>query len=641
MNRLFLLVLCFFISLETFSQEITVRFIGQLNDANYCRLDSVSVTNITRNWTETVEYPDTIIVLGSTVSSNQNVPVFQELRQNTPNPFDCETRVELSVSQREDVRMQLLDAYGKQYAEYKGSLDAGVHIFDISTVSPQTYVLNAIVNSRSYSIRMINVGSGCSSSIKYAGIAEGITAKLISNNEFLLGDNMRYVGYANIDGMTLTSEFVEQQQVVNQYITLPFTYYSCPMVETLSATDIATASATLRGNITNAGGLPITSRGFYYGTSADDISQVITVDVGIGEYAANLTGLSPTTMYFYYAFASNDMGISTGEIMSYTTNEISVPTLQTLEVSDVSADSATLNAIITDDGGTEIIARGFYWGTSVDNLTNNVVCDESENTFSANITGLTLLTTYYYCAYATNSTGTSVGEVLSFVACNCGGNNIVIDYDENIYETVLIGEQCWMKENLRTTHYADGTFIPLKTTTSSSNTAYRYLPDENENNVSIYGYLYNRPAAMHGESGSSANPSNVQGICPNGWHLPSDAEWTQLTDYLSSHSEYQCDDVTTKIAKSLASTTGWRSSTTTCAVGNIPENNNLTDFSVYPAGDYNGSYNDFGRSAYFWSATGLHDGASGYYRHLVFNNSNVSRYSYDNFFGISVRCIRD
>ena len=203
---------------------ITVRFIGQLNDANYCRLDSVSVTNITRNWTETVEYPDTIIVLGSTVSSNQNVPVFQELRQNTPNPFDCETRVELSVSQREDVRMQLLDAYGKQYAEYKGSLDAGVHIFDISTVSPQTYVLNAIVNSRSYSIRMINVGNGCSSSIKYAGIAEGITAKLISNNEFLLGDNMRYVGYANIDGMTLTSEFVEQQQVVNQYITLPFTY---------------------------------------------------------------------------------------------------------------------------------------------------------------------------------------------------------------------------------------------------------------------------------------------------------------------------------------------------------------------------------------------------------------------------------
>ncbi|MBQ1605723.1 MAG: fibrobacter succinogenes major paralogous domain-containing protein, partial [Bacteroidales bacterium] len=215
------------------------------------------------------------------------------------------------------------------------------------------------------------------------------------------------------------------------------------------------------------------------------------------------------------------------------------------------------------------------------------------------------------------------------------------DYDENIYETVLIGEQCWMKENLRTTHYADGTFIPLKTTTISSNTAYRYLPDENENNVSIYGYLYNRPAAMHGESGSSANPSNVQGICPNGWHLPSDAEWTQLTDYLSSHSEYQCDDVTTKIAKSLASTTGWRSSTTTCAVGNIPENNNSTGFSVYPAGDYNGSYNDFGRSAYFWSATGLYDGAAGYYRNLVYSNSNVNRHIYDNFFGVSVRCIRD
>ena len=109
-----------------FSQEITVRFIGQLNGTDYCRLDSVAVTNITRDWSETLEYPDTIIVLGGTVGANLNIAAVQGLGQNIPNPFDCETRVELSVSQREDVRMQLLDVAGKVYAEYNGSLDAGM-----------------------------------------------------------------------------------------------------------------------------------------------------------------------------------------------------------------------------------------------------------------------------------------------------------------------------------------------------------------------------------------------------------------------------------------------------------------------------------------------------------------------------------
>ena len=83
-----------FLCLGTFSQEITVSFAGLFNGTDY-RLDSVVVTNLTRNWTETVEYPDTIIVLGSTVGANLNIAVEQGLRQNVPNPFDCTTRTEL------------------------------------------------------------------------------------------------------------------------------------------------------------------------------------------------------------------------------------------------------------------------------------------------------------------------------------------------------------------------------------------------------------------------------------------------------------------------------------------------------------------------------------------------------------------
>ena len=84
-----------------------------------------------------------------------------------------------------------------------------------------------------------------------------------------------------------------------------------------------------------------------------------------------------------------------------------------------------------------------------------------------------------------------------------------------------------------------------------------------------YGLLYNWKAVTRNSSSSSSNPSNVQGICPTGWHVPSDAEWTQLTNYVSSQSEYVCGNDEENIAKVLASTTGWNISTNTCAVGNI------------------------------------------------------------------------
>ena len=98
MRKIVLLFLLFVIGTIAFSQEITVRFTGMLNNSEYCRLDSVAVTNLTRNWTEAIEYPDTIIVLAETVDVSMGITNAQGLGQNVPNPFDCETRVELSVS---------------------------------------------------------------------------------------------------------------------------------------------------------------------------------------------------------------------------------------------------------------------------------------------------------------------------------------------------------------------------------------------------------------------------------------------------------------------------------------------------------------------------------------------------------------
>ena len=321
------------ICLGAFSQEITVRFTGQLNNSEYCRLDSVKVTNLTRDWTETVEYPDTIIVLCGTVGTNLNIAATQGLGQNIPNPFDCETRVELSVSQRENVRMQLLDASGRQYADYSGSLDAGVHTFDISAANPQTYILNAVVGDRSYSIRMVNMGSGCGSSIKYTGISGIITAKLTTANEFQNGDNMHYIGYVTIGSEVVASNVVEQPQTASEDITLNFTHCqpltehvevtACdsyewnnetytesgdyqqtfvaangcdsvvtlhltivcpPTVQTNVATGVTSTGVTLNGNVTSDGGATVTARGFLYGTSSSNLTRTVQSGSGTGNY---------------------------------------------------------------------------------------------------------------------------------------------------------------------------------------------------------------------------------------------------------------------------------------------------------------------------------------------------------------------
>lgn len=210
----------------------------------------------------------------------------------------------------------------------------------------------------------------------------------------------------------------------------------------------------------------------------------------------------------------------------------------------------------------------------------------------------------------------------------------VTDVDNNTYNTVQIGTQCWMKENLRTTRYANGTSIALGSSTSTS-TAYRYYPDDDQSNVSTYGYLYNWKAVMGNSSSSSANPSGAQGICPTGWHVPSDAEWTQLTDYVSSQSQYVCGSNTDNIAKALASTTGWDSSSNTCAIGNNSSANNATNFFALPACIV------FGAAAYFWSSTEV-DGDGAYSRGLKYNYTCMLRFNnYAKSGMLSVRCLSD
>ena len=190
----------------------------------------------------------------------------------------------------------------------------------------------------------------------------------------------------------------------------------------------------------------------------------------------------------------------------------------------------------------------------------------------------------------------------------CADFPTVTDIDGNVYNTVQIGSQCWMKENLRTTRYEDGDSIPAGTYFSSTEP---YYYDNNSTSIPLAerGYLYNWPAVMHGQAASNTVPSGVQGICPEGWHVPSDAEWMGLTNYVSSQPEYACGGNPDYIAKALASKLWWNSYSGVCYPGDQGvEPNNATGFAAVPAGSYlSYGYNDEGLYANFWSATEFED----------------------------------
>ncbi len=209
----------------------------------------------------------------------------------------------------------------------------------------------------------------------------------------------------------------------------------------------------------------------------------------------------------------------------------------------------------------------------------------------------------------------------------------VTDIDGNVYNIVSIGSQVWMKENLKVTHYADGTSIPLITDNSawanlgSNNTddAYCYY---NNNPDSEYGALYTWAAAMGDNAVSSNNiPSGVQGVCPDGWHLPSDAEWSILTDYLGN-------DSGSKLADNADLWTD----------GNL-ENNaffGTSGFFAIPAGYRlgNGYFYNIGNRSIWWSSF-KESSEYAWHRSIIYNNTATDRDSGSKSNGFSVRCVKD
>ncbi|MBU0765555.1 MAG: hypothetical protein KJ607_12035 [Bacteroidetes bacterium] len=258
--------------------------------------------------------------------------------------------------------------------------------------------------------------------------------------------------------------------------------------------------------------------------------------------------------------------------------------------------------IMLEDGGTD----PHYNGVHTDSLIiTNITVTESDN--------------LYRCLLI-NACGDVLSNpaLLSYWIC---GQPIPDFRDGQYYATVNINNKCWMAQNLN----IGNTITATVGAQANNGIIEKYCYSNTSSNCDTYGGMYEWSELMQYNASDAGNPGTTQGICPNDWHIPTDAEWTALTDYLGGL------NVAGGKMKEVG-TTHW----TPLNIGAT----NTSGFTGLPGGRYNGSFYDLGGNGYWWSAT-ENAGANAWYRYLYYNTANAYRFDIAKTTSYSVRCIKN
>lgn len=378
-----------------------------------------------------------------------------------------------------------------------------------------------------------------------------------------------------------------------------FTTQSGVIGLTTSAGSLITAfTATSGGNVTSDGGAAVTERGLCWNTSTNPTTtnNKASNGSGLGSYSTILTGLTPGVTYYLRSYGVNSVGTTYGNEVSFTTQN-GIIELNTSVAFEITEKTAMIGGTITSDGGAAVTARGICWSSSPNPTTANNKTTEGEGvgSFTSSLTGLSANTNYYARSYGTNSFGTIYGNEVSF-----SSSEIVTDIDGNVYSTAKIGTQVWMVGNLKTTKYNNGVSIPLISNGSVwsnlSTPGYCWYGNDAVNNTQ-YGALYNWYTVNNGQ------------LAPTGWHVPTDADWSILEDFLKTH------EILNGYTKGFAALSGgYRQS--------------------------GGSFENIGNNCYWWSSTETNSNQA-WNRILNCNNSILSRDPSLMRMGFSVRCIKN
>jgi uncharacterized protein (TIGR02145 family) len=483
-----------------------------------------------------------------------------------------------------------------------------------TNVSPSSATLNGIVNPKNLTTA-VTFEFGIDTSYGQVSTATQSPLKGSINKSVS----------ANITGLNAATTYHFRVKTEN---TLGITYGNdmtfktlgqLPTSSTQSATNVFSYSATLNG-IVNANYLSTTvtfeygvSTGYGYTVTAaqSPVSGSSTVSVSAG-----ITGLLLTTTYHFRIITENALGITYGNDLSFKTAG-QLPTSTTQAATIVTPNLATLNATVNANYLSTTITFEYGLSTSYGltiPATQSPLTGSTPVNVSANITGLSQATTYHFRVKSENVLGITYGSDMSFKTLTP-----LTDIDGNNYKTVKIGTQEWMAENLKTTKYNDGTAIPLVTVVASwqllTTPGYCWYNNDSVVNKATYGALYNW---------YTVNTSKQ--LCPTGWHVPTDAEWTILTTFLISES------VAGGKLKETG-TTHWLSPNTGAT--------NESGFTALPGGYRTniGAFNLIGNYGYWWSTT-QYNADNAWFRNTYYNLNSVARTYLGKGYGFSVRCVK-
>jgi len=343
-------------------------------------------------------------------------------------------------------------------------------------------------------------------------------------------------------------------------------------------------------------------------------------------------GLSTYGSYVSVGTYIKPMGLSARCV--YNDTFLSIPTVNTTEITEIAQTNATGGGEVTNDGGSEVTARGVCWSTSQNPTIADSHTEDGTGTgsFTSILTGLEPGTQYFVKAYALNSIGVAYGSEVSFTSTSsiftCGD---IVTYEGQNYHTIIMGTQCWFLKNLNV-----GTMVTENQT--NNGVVEKYCYNNDPANCEIYGGLYD-----WGEVMQYSTQPGIQAICPTGWHIPTDEEFTTLTDYISSQPAYFCDNSGFNNAKAIATNTGWDTSSEYCAVGNDQSANNASGFSGMPVGIRmdNGSGFDGAGNTTAWYSSTESSGFAAQGRMIAADYWFILTSMMSKNYGLSVRCLKD
>ncbi len=653
-------VLAFVLVANAFGQKPTIEltFTAQYQ-TQYVMLDSIYIENLTQGGDTTLYAPDTLLVLDfvTGVAANTTFNKGFRLSQNRPNPFAEKTIISIFLPEADHLQVSVVNLLGQKVAFFENSLDAGNHSFVFYPGEDRYYFLTATANGLTKTIKMVSLNnhSGKYCSLSYVGTVETPDEyKSIQETYdfgYSLGDLLRFTGFAKNPSDIMGSDVIDATPAGNEE-------YMFEIIE----------------GIPCPGAPAVTYEGQTYNTVQIGDQCWFKENLNVGTMIDGSDNQTNNNLIEKYCYNDDPANCATygglyqwDEMMQYTTQQGTPGICPTGWHLPTDAEYTAL----TDFLGGESIAGGkmkstgtieastglwFTPNTSATNQSGFTALPGGNRDYNAsfgylghdayfwssteNGTDYTWLRSLFYnSAYVVRGFGSNnhgfSSRCVKDLEQACPGSPTVTDIDGNVYNTVQIDDQCWMKENLKTTTYRNGTAIP---NVMDDNAWYNLTTGAYvwyDNDISwkdSYGALYNWFATV-----------DANGLCPTGFHVPTDDEWTALTDYIGGMGSPHGNEL--KSCRQVNSPLGGGCSTDEHPRWDHDNSNYGTDdygFSGLPGGSrgYSGNFDFIGYYGIWWSSTEYSSG-SAWYHYLSYYYGYVSVSDYYKQIGISVRCLRD